>query len=149
MPKLRIYLDNCCYGRPFDNQKDPKIQAETRAKMIIQSLVKYGVIELAYSSITVKELADSPYEENSRSILAFIENNAAFFVGEHKNIAAVSLTEEIMRTGIKLKDASHTACAIVAGCDYLVTTDKRLAKFHDHRIKIVNPIEFLKIWRDL
>ena len=149
MPKLRIYLDNCCYGRPFDNQKDPKIREETRAKMFIQSLVKYGALELAYSSITVKELADSPFEDNSRSILAFIESNATFFIGELKNNTAVSLTEEIMRTGIKLKDASHTACAIIADCDYLVTTDKRLAKYQDHRMKIVNPIEFIKIWRDL
>jgi hypothetical protein len=38
---LKIYLDNCCYGRPFDNQKDPAIREETRAKMFIQSLVKY------------------------------------------------------------------------------------------------------------
>ena len=54
-----------------------------------------------------------------------------------------------MCSGIKLKDASHTACAIVAGCDYLVTTDKRLMKFQDKRIKIVNPIYFVRIWRDL
>ena len=146
---LRIYLDNCCYSRPFDNQKDPKIQKETQAKMFIQSLIKYGVLELAYSSITVKELADSPFEDNSCSILEFIESNADFFIGETKISASVSLTEEIMRTGIKLKDASHTACAIIAGCDYLITTDKRLSKFQDHRIKIVNPIEFMELWRNL
>ena len=51
-----------------------------------------------------------------------------------------------MRTGIKLKDASHTACAIIAKCDYLITTDKRLIKYRDNQIKIINPIEFLKIW---
>ena len=54
-----------------------------------------------------------------------------------------------MKSGIKLKDASHTACAIMAKCDYLITTDKRLLKYRDERIKIVNPIEFVKIWRDL
>jgi len=54
-----------------------------------------------------------------------------------------------MRTGVKLKDASHTACAIIAGCDYLITTDKRLIKYTDNRIKIINPIDFLKIWRAL
>lgn len=146
---LKIYLDNCCYNRPFDNQKDLAIQEETQAKMFIQSLVKYKAVELVYSSISVKEISDSPFEENSRSILDFIENNAKYYVSKDNIDTAVSLTEEIMRTGIKLKDASHTACAIVANCDYLITTDKRLLKYKDNRIKIINPIEFLKIWRAL
>ena len=146
---LRIYLDNCCYGRPFDNQKDPAIKKETQAKVFIQSLVKYKSLELAYSSISIQEITDIPFEENSRAILDFIENNAKYYVNKDKNETAISLTEEIMQTGIKLKDASHTACAIIAECDYLITTDKRLIKYQDNRIKIINPIEFLKIWRAL
>ena len=146
---LRIYLDNCCYGRPFDNQKDPIIKKETQAKVFVQSLVKYKALELVYSSISVQEITDIPFEENSRSVLDFIENNAKYYVSKDNNETAISLTEEIMRTGIKLKDASHTACAIIAKCDYLITTDKRLIKYQDDRIKIVNPIEFLEIWRAL
>ena len=145
---LKVYLDNCCYGRPFDNQRDLKIREETRAKLFVQALIKYGALELAYSSITDKELMDSPFEDYSRSIFEFIENNAIYYVSGNKNDAAVSLTEEIMLTGVKLKDASHVACAIVANCDYLITTDKRLTKLQDKRVKVVNPIEFLKIWRD-
>ena len=146
---LRIYFDNCCYSRPFDNQNDLIIQDETQAKMFIQSLVKYRAIELAYSSISVEEIRDMPSKENSRSILNFVENKAEFYVSKDNNENAVLLTEEIMRTGIKLKDASHTACAIIAKCDYLITTDKRLLKYKDSRIKIINPIEFIKIWRDI
>ena len=146
---LRIYLDNCCYSRPFDNQKDLKIQDETQAKMFIQSLVKYRAIELVYSSISVEEIRDMPSKENSRSILNFIENKAEFYVSKDNNENAVLLTEEIMQTGIKLKDASHTACAIIAKCDYLITTDKRLIKYKDSRIKIINPIEFIQTWRDI
>ena len=145
---FKIYFDNCCYNRPFDNQKDLVIKTETQAKMFIQSLVKYKTVELVYSSISVQEITDSPFEENSRSILDFIENNAKYYISKDNNETAVSLTEEIMGTGIKLKDASHTACAILAKCDYLITTDKRLLKYQDNRIKIINPIDFLKIWRD-
>ena len=146
---LKIYLDNCCYNRPFDNQNDLTIHEETQAKLLIQSLVKYKVIELVYSAISLQEIADSPFEENRRSILDFIENNAKYYVSKDNNETAISLTEEIMRTGIKLKDASHTACAIIANCDYIITTDKRLCKYKDKRIKIINPIEFLRIWRAL
>jgi len=66
---LKIYLDNCCYGRPFDNQKDPAIRAETQAKVFIQSLVKYKALELVYSSISIEEITAIPFEENSQSIL--------------------------------------------------------------------------------
>ena len=38
------------------------------------------------------------------------------FVSGKNNDTAISLTEEIMLTGIKLKDASHVACAIIANC---------------------------------
>ena len=111
--------------------------------------MKYNTVELVYSSISLQEITDIPSEESSRSILDFIENNAKYYVSKDNNKVAVSLTEEIMQTGIKLKDASHTACAIIAKCDYLITTDKRLIKYQDNRIKILNPIEFLKIWREL
>ena len=34
--KLRVYLDNCCFNRPFDNQLQPRIRFETQAKLHIQ-----------------------------------------------------------------------------------------------------------------
>ena len=146
---LKIYLDNCCYGRPFDNQKDTIIFVETQAKLEIQSLVKYKVVELVYSSISIQEIVDIPFEEIRNFVLEFINNNAKYYVGKDDNKTAMVLTDEIIKTGIKRKDASHTACAIIAKCDYLITTDKRLLKYTDSRIKIVNPIEFLEIWRNL
>ena len=146
---LRIYLDNCCYNRPFDNQKDLVIQDETKAKLYIQSFIKDKALELVYSSISMQEISDNPFKENSCSILNFIEENAKYYVNKDNNELAISLTKEIMQTGVKLKDASHAACAIIAKCDYLVTTDKRLLRFQDSRIKVINPIEFVKIWRTL
>ena len=29
---MRVYLDNCCYNRPFDPQSDLRIHVETVAK---------------------------------------------------------------------------------------------------------------------
>jgi predicted nucleic acid-binding protein len=115
--------------------------------MSIQSLIKSKAIELAYSSISVEEISEYPFEENRDGVLKFIEDNATYYVDKDKNEIAIAITEEIMKTGVRLKDASHTACAIIAKCDYLVTTDKRLIKHQDHRIKIINPISFMEIWR--
>ncbi len=49
-----------------------------------------------------------------------------------------------MKTGIKMKDAYHIACAIEGGCDYLITTDKRMTKYRVDDIKVINPIDFIQ-----
>jgi len=40
---LKIYFDNCCFNRPFDNQKNIKIFLETHAKLYIQQKILEGL----------------------------------------------------------------------------------------------------------
>ena len=37
---LRIYLDNCCYNRPYDDQSQIRISLEAQAKIFIQNAVR-------------------------------------------------------------------------------------------------------------
>ena len=39
----------------------------------------------------------------------------------------------------------YAACAILAHCDYMLTTDDRLLKYKSDKIKVVNPTEFIMI----
>ena len=39
---MKVYLDNCCYNRPYDSQESFKINMETRAKLHIQEEIKEG-----------------------------------------------------------------------------------------------------------
>ena len=39
---VRIYLDMCCYNRPYDDQSQLKISMETQAKLHIQTLIREG-----------------------------------------------------------------------------------------------------------
>jgi len=39
MQKIRVYLDNCCFNRPYDNQTNLLIYLETEAKLFIQNLI--------------------------------------------------------------------------------------------------------------
>ena len=146
---LKIYLDNCCYNRPFDDLTLEKNRLEANAKLFIQSLIKYKSIALIYSFMSLVEIEDSPFEDNKAYILSFIEANATAFVGKKRLSEIEQLSNDIMQTGIKKKDATHLACAIVAGCDYLITTDKRLLKHKTDKTRIINPIEFVGIWRGL
>lgn len=49
MGKVLIYLDNCCYNRPYDDQSQIRINLETQAKLYIQKLIVDKKIELVYS----------------------------------------------------------------------------------------------------
>jgi predicted nucleic acid-binding protein len=42
----------------------------------------------------------------------------------------------------------YVACAIIAKCDYFITTDKRLLKYHNDKIKLINPIDFEYMWKN-
>lgn len=37
---MKVYLDNCCYNRPYDDQTQIRISLETQAKLYIQDLIK-------------------------------------------------------------------------------------------------------------
>ena len=48
-----------------------------------------------------------------------------------------------MKTGVKEKDAYHVVSAIFSGCEYFISTDKRLLKYSSENIKLVTPVEFV------
>ena len=57
---MKIYLDNCCFNRPFDDQKQLRIKLETEAKLDIQKRIVQGKIELAWSYILDLENEANP-----------------------------------------------------------------------------------------
>ena len=140
---MRIYLDMCCYNRPYDDQSQLKVAMETQSKLYIQDLIKAGKIDLVGSYILDYEVSRNPYEMRKRSIIHFIRNNLRLYVGEERDDAIRSIADEIMQSGIKEKDAFHVAAAIYAGCEYFISTDLRLLKYKTEKIKLVTPIEFV------
>jgi len=145
MERIKVYMDNCCYNRPFDDRRVATIRDETYAKMYIQSLITLGSIDLVYSFMSLTEISDSIFEENKRQIMTFIEKYASFFIGENRQSDIEQTVKDIMQTGIKLKDATHIACALLAECHFFITTDKRLLKYKTEKMKIINPTDFTQI----
>lgn len=143
---LKIYLDNCCYNRPFDLSNEPKVLLETEAKLFIQSLIRYGDIRLVSSFVLYSEVVENPLEYKRNAILQFIDKYATEHIGSETKPEALNIATEIMKTGIKAFDAAHIACAILAECDYFITTDKRILRYKTNRMQILNPVDFIKIW---
>src|SRR5665647_2426330 len=135
---MLIYLDNCCFNRPFDDQLQNKIRLETEAKLVIQDGIKIGDYALAWSYILDYENSENPFPERKETIQSWREF-ASTDTNESDQIKEIA--ERLYRIGIKAKDALHIACAVIQECDYFITTDKflikKLANFE--KITVVNP----------
>jgi len=40
--EMLLYLDNCCFNRPFDDQAQLRISLETQAKLFVQQEILNG-----------------------------------------------------------------------------------------------------------
>ena len=60
--KMKVYLDNCCFNRPFDEQIQIRISLETQAKLYVQEEIKKGNIQLVWSYILDYENFFNPFE---------------------------------------------------------------------------------------
>ncbi|MCL2325956.1 MAG: PIN domain-containing protein [Proteobacteria bacterium] len=143
--KHTIYLDVCCFNRPYDDQLQPLVRLETEAKLLIQGEVLKGNLCLVWSFILHYENNDNPFAHRKKQI-ALWETKAAKLVTFKPE--KISHAERIMTLGIKAKDALHVACAIAANADYFITTDKRLLNKHVDGIVIINPMDFIRRYFD-
>lgn len=141
---MKIYLDNCCYNRPYDDQTQIRIHLETDAKLHIQDIIKNGELDLVTSYMLEYENGKNRFSHKRQAISDFMSTNESYYVGIERDEEAKKIAEGIMATGVKGMDALHVACAILAGSDYFITTDDRLLKYQTEKIQIVTPGEFIR-----
>jgi predicted nucleic acid-binding protein len=142
---MKLYLDNCCYNRPYDEQNQVRVELETIAKLYIQDQIKKKNLSLVVSFILVYENAENPDETNRNTIAEFLKN-ASEFIDFDKLPELTDKINELLKMGLKWKDAAHLACAIEAGCDYLLTTDDKFQKrYTGNEITVCNPVDFIKL----
>lgn len=140
---MKIYLDNCCYNRPYDDQSYLSISLETQAKLLVQSLIKQKRLELASSFILDYENSCNPYTDRKTAVKNFLDDNVSDYIGGEKSEEVIARAEKVMATGVKMKDSCHIVCAEMMKCDYLLSTDKRMLKYKSDSLKLMNPIEFV------
>ena len=71
--RVRVYLDNCCFNRPYDYQSHLMIVLETKAKLKVQEMIISGELEFVASYILEQENDDNPYLERKIAIEDFFK----------------------------------------------------------------------------
>ena len=147
MSKMIVYLDNCCFNRPFDDQNSFKVFLETQAKLMIQSFIRDEKIALIWSFILDYENSAHPdviikeeincWRKVSTTVVRLDQS-----ILDHAN--------ELTNLGFGKKDALHIASACLVKADFFVTVDNGIIK-KAHFVKgtkIVNPIELIAYLED-
>ncbi len=138
---IKVYLDICCFNRPFDDQSSLVIRMETAAKLHVQEAVRRGNLELLWSFVLDYENDANPFLE-VRNRIAVWKRLAVLDCALTDTIAGMS--RELMTCGLRQMDASHIACAIYLGAEYFLTTDRKILNKPISGVKVMNPIDFIR-----
>ncbi|MGE3536740.1 MAG: PIN domain-containing protein [Candidatus Tectimicrobiota bacterium] len=138
-----MYLDNCCFNRPFDDQRQGRVRIETEAKLCLQEHIRSGRLELAWSYMLDYENAANPFEERRLTISGW-KHYATIDVEETS--AILQHAQLLVQGGLRTKDALHIACALAMACAYFVTTDDDILRRRQtvQDIMIVDPTSLVR-----
>jgi len=121
----RLYLDVCCFNRPFDDQTQARIRVKAEAVLSILERCETGVWELIISEMVETEVAQIADQERRQRIEgALLAAQANIRI----NDTVESRGEELQNLGFQGFDALHLACAEIAQADAFLSTDDRLLR---------------------
>ncbi|MCI5122774.1 MAG: PIN domain-containing protein [Candidatus Electrothrix sp. AUS4] len=142
---MKIYLDACCFNRPFDDQRQNRIHLESEAIILIMDRMHNKEWEWVGSDVLIAELEDTPDIDKRRYLMELAE-----WVHLHVELTedVIARATELEQLGLKSFDAMHVACAESAQADVFLTTDDKLlktaqrerAKLH---VTTANPLSWL------
>lgn len=139
---MRIYLDLCCFNRPYDDQSQLRVHLETVAKLSLQEKVRLGECDLLWSAVLDFENSKNPYLEHMQAISQWrtLAVNCVMAGPE-----VIALAEPLKASGVQAFDALHVASALVGQADLFITTDDRLLKRVRHvlGVKVFFPADAL------
>lgn len=140
---MKIYLDNCCYNRPFDDQTQERIHLESEAILTILKRGEIGIYQIIGSDILrleIERMSDGVKKQRVKELYQ-VASMSISYSEEIKDRAA----EIVSTSKIRNFDSLHIASAEAAGVDVLITTDDKLEKMAaklNLKIKVMNPLKF-------
>lgn len=140
---MLLYLDNCCFNRPYDDQSHVRIYLETQAKLYIQQQILNGQYALIWSYILQFENEQNPHVAHKHEIAKW-KKLARSLITASDGVISTALQYQTL--GLGVKDALHCACAVAAHADFFITTDRQLINKAQAitELKVINPLTFVE-----
>lgn len=142
---IRVYLDNCCFSRLFDNQKEERVRLETAAIRLILQRVLRGDPTMIGSDAVNAEVAAIRNPDLRRGTQLLTSATAEHI---HFDPSLIRRGEVLKLMGFRGYDSLHIACAEAAGADILLTTDDAFVRRarrlqHESSVRVANPLTWL------
>ena len=140
---MKIYMDTCCYNRPFDNQTQDKIHVESEAVMAILYRCENEIWKLYGSEVLEYELS------NNTDSIKRLKAQTLYKIAQEPVIINDDIEKralEFEKFGLKALDSLHLASAEYIQANIVLTVDKGFIKSaakSDSRVKIRNPVNWL------
>jgi predicted nucleic acid-binding protein len=136
-----VYLDVCCFKRPFDDASQPRVRREAEAVAGILDAVAEGRLRLVRSPAHDLENERNPREDRRLATRLWLR---AAVVQTVSSPAATKKARELASLGFSPLDALHLAFAEQAMAKWFATTDDALLKrSRSHRerlaLEVVGP----------
>jgi len=143
----RVYLDNCVYNRPFDDQSQRRIFLETMAFITLLELVEKDEIETIDSDALVYENGmtfDPDRKARVESYLSFAKHFVRLSQG------TILRAKELINLNFRAMDALHIAMSEEGEAEYFITCDDTIIKKGKRwkeklKTKIVGVLEFMAL----
>ena len=116
---MKVYLDSCCYNRPFDAQTQQRIRREAEA---VLSILESTHEKVACDPVFWELAANTDVEKRARV-------NSLIAIASRMKVDAAALEARIpgiVRLGFQPMDSAHLACAELVAADWFLSTDDRL-----------------------
>jgi hypothetical protein len=142
---MKLYLDSCCYNRPYDDQTQERIHLEGEAVLAIIHKGKENNDEIIGSPVLDFELEQITDNDKQEKVKDFYEQTINREMGYNSGIFK-RVKELSEQSNIRTLDRFHLCFAENAGVDVLLTTDDKFEKACSKLnlgIKVMNPLDFL------
>ena len=140
---MKIYLDSCCFNRPFDDLSDDKVRFESEAVLTIINNCENGIWDIFESDVLDDELDRMTNSIKKQKVLELYSSTSIYV---EINDEIINRAKEFHKLNITPFDALHLASAEYGGADVLLTTDKKIlnqSKKSNTKIRVLNPAIWL------
>ena len=132
-----VYLDVCCFKRPFDDASQPRVRREAETVAAIMEAVQEGRLRLVRSPAHDLENERNPREDRRLATNLWL---GTAVVEVRSSAEAAARARELASLGFSPLDALHLAFAEHAKANWFATTDDvllRRARSHRERLAVV------------
>ncbi|HWQ62873.1 MAG TPA: PIN domain-containing protein [Methanospirillum sp.] len=140
---MKVYLDVCCFCRPYDDKTSERIRLEADAVLSIFERCKAGELILLGSVALDEEISYIGDDEKRGQIISSLS-----LIHQYVEIDAKVLTimQDYQLMGLHTFDALHCACATKGNAIFLTTDDyitKTIRKQSPFGLYACNPVTWI------